>query len=221
MVQWSPAVFVRLLEFARRNGVEKRYNTYYIKGVATVQCNKFSINVYVKDSELHIYYNPVTGTYQAYQTPILSYVPSAGLLFAEGEKLCKELEKMSVSTPKVPGTGGMVSTPSLASNDSDAGVDTIIARLNLETNRLVARGETYKKAKEYVRLNFRECYEIIAYFGIDKPEVELIYAIYGREYQRAENVLSRIAMDCTEPECIQRIGQFFDECRKKLIKPPK
>lgn len=221
MVNWTPAVFTRLLDFARKNGVEKRYNTYYIKGVAIVQCNEISINVYLKGSELHVYHNPVTKAYQAYETPLLQTVSNPALLFAEGKKLCEMLADMVVGTSSVPGTAGMVSTPSLASNKSDVPIDLIMARLDLKTNRIIIRGETYKKAKEYVRLEYRECYEIVKYFGIDKVTAELLYSIYAKEYSRAESVLNRLAMDCTEPECIERIGKFFDMCRQKLISPPK
>jgi len=41
-------------------------------------------------------------------------------------------------------------------------------------------------------------------------------AIYAKQWDIAENVLTLLAMDCYEPECVMRIGKFIDQCRKVI-----
>jgi len=200
---------VKLLDYAKKNGVERRYNTYYIKGVALVQCNEVSINVTVAKDHLHIFYDPVVNMYFAYSMPFFYQYPNAQQLFNEGKKLCSELEKMA--------SGVIVSPPSLPPKNADAELDRIILALSLINNRVLTRGSEYYKAKDYVKSKYPECYEIVKYFGVKKDTVKLMEAIYAKQWDIAENVLTLLAMDCAEPECVVRIGKFIDMCREVII----
>jgi len=200
---------VRLLDYAKKNGVERRYNTFYIKGVALVQCNQVSINVTVAKDHLHVFYDPVVNAYFAYSMPFFYQYPNAQQLFNEGKKLCSELEKMV--------SGVIVSTPSLPPKNADAELDRIILSLSLKNDRVLTKGSEYYKAKDYVKSRYPECYEIVKYFGVKKDTVKLMEAIFAKQWDIAENVLTLIAMDCYEPECVARIGKFIDECRKVII----
>jgi hypothetical protein len=209
MPQWNPSIFTKLLDYAKKNGVERRYNTFYIKGVALVQCNQVSINVTVAKDHLHIFYDPVVNAYFAFSMPFFFQYPNAQQLFNEGKKLCSELEKMTL--------GVIVSPPSPPPKNADSDFDRIILSLSLMNDRVLIRSPEYYKAKDYVKLRYPECYEIVKYFGVKKETVKFMEAIYARQWDIAENTLTLLAMECTEPECVIKIGKFIDECRKVII----
>lgn len=209
MGNWTPATLVKLLDIAKKIPVEKRYNTYYIRGFALVQCNAVSINVTVKGDHLHMFYDPILNTYHAYTMPIFQTLTNAYQLFVEGKHLCEELEKL-VSGP-----------PSLPTNTQNADLDTILARLNLITGKVQARGEMYYKAKDYVKSHYPECFKIVKYFRYNKPALELLYSLYAGKWDTAESVLNVLAMGCSSPECVSEIGDFFNLCRETISKEGK
>ncbi|AOS58391.1 lipothrixviral structural protein [Sulfolobus islandicus filamentous virus 2] len=204
MPQWNLATFVKLLDYAKKNGIVKRYNTYYIKGVALVQCNQVSINVTVAKDHLHMFYDPVMNMYFAYSMPFFYQYPNAQQLFTEGKKLCEELEKLTPSATLTP------------PKSADLDLDRILAKLSITNDKVLTKGEEYKKAKEYTRTHYPECYAIVKEMGANKDTVKLIEAIFAREWETAERTLTLIAMDCVEPECISRLGKFIDLCRETI-----
>ena len=208
MPQWNPSIFTKLLDYAKRNGIERRYNTYYIKGVALVQCNEVSINVTVAKDHLHMFYDPIMNAYFAYSMPFFYQYPNAQQLYNEGKKLCSELEKM--------GSGVVVSSPSPPPKNADSDLDRIILSLSLRSDRVLTKGTEYHKSKDYVKSRYPECYEIVKYYGVKKETVKFMEAIYTKQWDIAENVLTLLAMECYEPECIGRIGKFIDLCRKVI-----
>jgi len=203
-------VFVRLSEYAKRNGVERRYNTYYIKGTAIVQCNEVSINVTVKDSHLHLFYDPISNTYRAYSMPIFYSYPNALQFFVEGKNLCKELEQMMNNV--------VVSPPSLPPPKPDSDLDTIIMKLSLDADKVIRNGSEYQKAKDYVKSRYPECYKIVSYFHYSKEAIKLMESIYVRDWSKAENTLTLLSMECSYPECVERIGSFIDDCKKIVVR---
>jgi len=203
-------VFIRLSEYAKRNGVERRYNTYYIKGTAIVQCNEVSINVTVKDSHLHVFYDPLSKTYRAYSMPIFYSYPNALQFFTEGKNLCKELEEMMSNV--------VVSPPSLPPPRPDSDLDTIIMKLSLDANKVIRTGSEYLKAKDYVKSRYPECYKIVTYFHYSKEAIKLMESIYVRDWSKAENTLTLLSMECNYPECVERIGSFIDSCKKTILR---
>lgn len=217
MVEWNPAIITKLVDYVHKNPVEKRFNTYYIKGVALIQCNATSINITVRDNHLHIYYDPVMNTYHSYSMPMFQIVPNAMLMFTEAKKLCSEAETKASSTPTIPGTTPPVSTPSLPSPTQDMDIDQLLAKLNLSSNKAIKRGITYRKAKEFVKARYPACFYIVRYFNYDKPSLELLYAIYAKEWTKAESILTGLAMECTSEDCVARMRGMFDECRKVII----
>ena len=210
MPQWNPSIFPKLLDYAKKNGIERRYNTYYIKGVALVQCNEVSINITVAKDHLHMFYDPVLNMYFAYSMPFFYQYPNAQQLYTEGKKLCEELGKMA--------SGVIVSTPSVPPKDIDAELDRIILSLSLKNNKVLVRGTEYHRARDYVKSRYPECYEIVKYMGVNKDTVKFMEAIFAKQWDIAENILTLLAMECAEPECVSRIGKFIDQCREVIIK---
>jgi len=206
MPQWNPSIFIKLLDYARRNGIERRYNTYYIRGIALVQCNEVSINVTVAKDHLHMFYDPVVNMFFAYSMPFFYQYTNAQQLFIEGKKLCEELEKMA--------SGIIVSPPSLPPKNADSDLDRIILSLSLRSDRAITKGTEYHKSKEYVKTRYPECYEIVRYLGIKKDTVKFMEAIFAKQWDIAENTLTLLAMECVDPECVEKIGKFIDECRR-------
>ena len=197
------------MDYAKKNGVERRYNTYYIKGVALVQCNQVSINVTVARDHLHMFYDPVVNAYFAYSMPFFYQYPNAQQLFNEGKKLCSELEKMA--------SGVIVSPPSPPPKRADEDLDRIILSLSLRNDRVLMRGSEYYRVKDYVKSRYPECYEIVKYFGVKKETVKFMEAIFAKQWDIAENMLTLLAMDCYEPECVMKIGKFIDQCREVIV----
>jgi hypothetical protein len=210
MPQWNPSIFPKLLDYARRNGIEKRYNTYYIRGVALVQCNEVSINVTVAKDHLHMFYDPVVNMHFAYSMPFFYQYPNAQQLYTEAKRLCGELEKMA--------SGVVVSPPSTPPKNADAELDRIILSLSLRSDRAVTKGTEYHRAKDYVKSRYPECYEIIKYLGVKKETVKFMESIFAKQWDIAENTLTLLAMECTEPECVSRVGKFIDQCREVIIR---
>jgi len=206
MPQWNPSIFLKLLDYAKKNGIERRYNTYYIKGVALVQCNEVSINVTVAKDHLHMFYDPVLNMYFAYSMPFFYQYDNAQQLYTEAKKLCSELEKMA--------SGVIVSPPSTPPKNIDAELDRIILSLTLKNDKVLARGVEYRRAKDYVKSRYPECYAIVKYFRTNKETVKFMESIFAKQWDIAENVLTLLAMECAEPECLNKIGKFIDECRK-------
>jgi len=210
MPQWNPSIFIKLLDYARRNGIERRYNTYYIKGVALVQCNEVSINVTVAKDHLHMFYDPIVNMYSAYSMPFFYQYPNAQQLYTEAKRLCSELEKMA--------SGVVVSPPSTPPKNADSDLDRIILSLSLRSDRAITKGTEYHRAKDYVKSRYPECYEIVKYLGIKKETVKFMESIFAKQWDIAENTLTLLAMECTEPECVSRVGKFIDQCREVITK---
>jgi len=198
-----------LLDYTKKNGVERRYNTYYIKGVALVQCNEVSINVTVAKDHLHMFYDPIVNAYFAYSMPFFYQYPNAQSLFMEAKKLCGELEKMSL--------GVVVSPPSTPPKNADADLDRIILSLSLRNDRVLTKGSEYYKARDYVKSRYPECYEIVKYLGVKKETVKFMESIYTKQWDIAENTLTLLAMECVEPECVAKTGKFIEQCRKVIV----
>ena len=190
------------MEYAKRNGIERRYNTFYIRGIALVQCNEVSINITVANSHLHMFYDPIASRYFAFSMPFFSQYINAPQLFAEGKKLCSELEKMMISPPSVP------------PKEADSELDRIILSLSLLSDRTLAKGAEYRRAKDYVKLRYPECYEIVRYLGVKKDTVKFMESIFARQWEIAENLLILLSMDCENPKCVDRIGKFIEQCSK-------
>jgi len=205
MPQWNPSIFTKLLDYAKKNGIERRYNTFYIKGVALVQCNEVSINVTVAKDHLHIFYDPVLNMYSAYSMPFFHQYPNALQLFTEGKKLCGDLENMA--------SGVIVSPPSTPPKKADLDLDKILVSLSLRNDKVKTKGSEYYRSKDFVKSRYPECYEIVKYYGSNKDTVKFMEAIFAKQWDIAENVLTLLAMECTEPECVSRIGKFIDKCR--------
>lgn len=190
------------MELAKRNGIERRYNTFYIKGIALVQCNEVSINITVADSHLHMFYDPVTNRYFAFSMPFFFEYVNAPQLFSEGIKLCSQLEEMPFSAPSVP------------SKQADSELDRIITSLSVLSDRTLPKGAEYRRAKDYVKLRYPECYEIVRYLGVKKDTVKFMESIFARQWEIAENLLILLSMDCENPKCVDRIGKFIEQCSK-------
>ena len=190
------------MELAKRNGIERRYNTFYIKGIALVQCNEVSINITVADSHLHMFYDPVTNRYFAFSMPFFFEYVNAPQLFSEGIKLCSQLEEMPFSAPSVP------------SKQADSELDRIITSLSVLSDRTLPKGAEYRRAKDYVKSKYPECYEIVRYFGVKKDTVKFMESIFARQWDIAENVLTLLSMECENPACVDRIGNFIERCGK-------
>ncbi|ACB37271.1 virion structural protein [Betalipothrixvirus uzonense] len=208
MVQWTPAIFPKLLDYAKKNGVERRFNTYYIKGVALVQCNEVSINVTVTNDHLHMFYDPVLNRYSAFSMPFYASYPNALQLFMEARALCSELEKM-VSAP-------VVSPASTPPKQGDFDLDRLIVKLSLKSGKSIARGSEWYRAKDYVHSRYPECWDVAKYFGLKGDVVKFVEAIFAHDFDRAGSILTLLAMDCSSPECVERIGHDIDECRKVI-----
>lgn len=204
MPQWNPAIIIKLLDYAKKNGIVKNYNTYYIKGVALVQCNQVSINVTIAKDHLHTFYDPVMNMYFAYSMPSFYQYPNAQQLFTEGKKLCEELDKITPSPQLTP------------PKNADLDLDRLIAKLSLANDKVLTKGEEYKKAKEYVRKHYPECYGIVKNMGVNKDTIKLVEAIFAREWDVAGRTLTLIAMECADPECVSRLGTFIDACRETI-----
>ena len=210
MPQWNPSIFPKLLDYARKNGIERRYNTYYIKGVALVQCNEVSINITVAKDHLHIFYDPVVNMYFAYSMPFFYQYPNPQVFFTEAKKLCEELGKMA--------SGVVVSPPSTPPKNIDSELDRIIVSLSLRNDKVLARGTEYRRAKDYTKSRYPECYEVVKHFGVNKETVKLMESIFAKQWDIAENVLTDLAMECSDPECVSKIGKFIDMCREVITK---
>ena len=208
MPQWNPSIFPKLLDYAKKNGIERRYNTYYIKGVALVQCNEVSINVTVAKDHLHIFYDPVVNMYFAYSMPFFFQYNNAQQFYTEAKKLCEELGKMA--------SGVVVSTPSVPPKNIDSELDRVILSLSLKNDKVLTKGSEYRRAKDYTKSRYPECYEIVKYFGIKKDTIKFMEAIFAKQWDIAENILNLLSMECSEPECVKDIGNFIDECRKVI-----
>lgn len=206
MTQWNPSIFVKLLDYAKKNGIVKRYNTYYIKGVALVQCNEVSINVTVARDHLHIFYDPVVNMYFAYSMPFFSQQPNALQLFMEGKKLCEELAKITPSTTLTP------------SKDANLDLDRLLVKLSLFNDQVLTKGEEFEKAKEYVKQYYPECYKVVRGVGFKKDTIKLLESIFAKDWDTAERTLTLIAMECYEPECVEKYGKYIDLCRETILK---
>jgi len=202
MPQWNPTIFLKLLEYAKKNGIERRYNTFYIKGIALVQCNEVSINITVANSHLHMFYDPIANRYFAFSMPFFFQYINAPQLFSEGIKLCSQLEEMPFSAPSVP------------PKQADSELDRIITSLSVLSDRTLAKGAGYRRAKDYVKSRYPECYEIVRYLGVKKDTVKFMESIFARQWDIAENVLTLLSMDCENPECVEKIGKFIERCGK-------
>jgi len=165
--------------------------------------------VTVAKDHLHMFYDPVVNMYFAYSMPFFYQYPNAQQLFGEGKKLCSELEKMA--------SGVIVSPPSPPPKNADSELDRIILSLSLRNDKVLMKGSEYYKTKDYVKSRYPECYEIVKYFGVKKETVKFMEAIYAKQWDIAENVLTLLAMDCYEPECVMRIGKFIDQCREVIV----
>ena len=157
-----------------------------------------------------MFYDPVMNMYFAYSMPFFFQYTNALQLYTEGKKLCSELEKMA--------SGVIVSPPSTPPKNIDADLDKIIVSLSLRNDKAIAKGSEYYRSKDYVKSRYPECYEIVKYYGIKKDTIKFMESIFARQWDIAENILTSLAMECIEPECISRIGKFIDQCRDVIIK---
>jgi hypothetical protein len=157
-----------------------------------------------------MFYDPVMNMYFAYSMPFFYQYPNAQQLYTEGEKLCGELEKMA--------SGVVVSPPSTPPKNADMDLDRIIVSLSLKNDNVLTRGTEYRRAKDYVKSRYPECYEIVKYFGTNKDTVKFMESIFAKQWDIAENTLTLLAMECAEPECVSRIGKFIDQCREVIVK---
>ena len=192
------------MEYAKRNGIERRYNTFYIRGIALVQCNEVSINITVANSHLHMFYDPIANAYFAFSMPFFFQYANAPQLFSEGIKLCSQLQEMPFSQPSVP------------PKKADSELDRIIASLSVLSDRTLAKGAGYHRAKDYVKSRYPECYEIVRYFGVKKDTVKFMESIFARQWDTAENILTLLSMECENSECVDRVGKFIERCGKVI-----
>jgi len=143
--------------------------------------------------------------YSAYSMPFFHQYPNALQLFTEGKKLCGDLENMA--------SGVIVSPPSTPPKKADLDLDKILVSLSLRNDKVKTKGSEYYRSKDFVKSRYPECYEIVKYYGSNKDTVKFMEAIFAKQWDIAENVLTLLAMECTEPECVSRIGKFIDKCR--------
>ena len=148
--------------------------------------------------------------YSAYSMPFFYQYPNAQQLYTEAKRLCSELEKMV--------SGVVVSPPSTPPKNADSDLDRIILSLSLRSDRAITKGTEYHRAKDYVKSRYPECYEIVKYLGIKKETVKFMESIFAKQWDIAENTLTLLAMECTEPECVSRVGKFIDQCREVITK---
>jgi len=149
-----------------------------------------------------MFYDPVTNRYFAFSMPFFFEYVNAPQLFSEGIKLCSQLEEMPFSAPSVP------------SKQADSELDRIITSLSVLSDRTLPKGAEYRRAKDYVKSRYPECYEIVRYLGVKKDTVKFMESIFARQWEIAENVLTLLSMDCENPKCVDRIGKFIEQCSK-------
>jgi len=152
-----------------------------------------------------MFYDPVVNMYFAYSMPFFYQYPNPQIFFTEAKRLCGELEKMA--------SGVVVSPPSIPPKNADSDLDRIILSLSLRSDRAITKGTEYHRAKDYVKSRYPECYEIVKYLGVKKETVKFMESIFAKQWDIAENMLTLLAMECVDPECVERIGKFIDECR--------
>jgi len=166
--------------------------------------------VTVAKDHLHMFYDPVVNMYSAYSMPFFYQYSNAQQLYTEAKRLCGELEKMA--------SGVVVSPPSTPPKNADSDLDRIILSLSLRSDRAITKGTEYHRAKDYVKSRYPECYEIVKYLGVKKETVKFMESIFAKQWDIAENTLTLLAMECTEPECVSRVGKFIDQCREVIIR---
>ena len=110
-------------------------------------------------------------------------------------------------------SGVIVSPPSTPPKKADLDLDKILVSLSLRNDKVKTKGSEYYRSKDFVKSRYPECYEIVKYYGSNKDTVKFMEAIFAKQWDIAENVLTLLAMECTEPECVSRIGKFIDKCR--------
>jgi len=149
-----------------------------------------------------MFYDPIVNRYFAFSMPFFFQYVNAPQLFSEGIKLCSQLEEMPFSAPSV------------LPKQADSDLDRIITSLSVLSDRTLAKGAEYRRAKDYVKSRYPECYEIVRYLGVKKDTVKFMESIFARQWEIAENVLTLLSMDCENPECVDRIGKFIERCGK-------
>jgi len=188
--------------------------------------------VTVAKDHLHIFYDPVLNMYSAYSMPFFYQYPNALQFFAEGKKLCGDLENMA--------SGVVVSPPSMPSKNADSDLDRILNALSIfnnkaqirindeeqtginvkEETRMTVKKQTgrsnYYSIRDYVKSRYHECYKIVSYFGFKKETIEFMETIYNKQWDKAGDILTRLTFECDNEECANKIGKFIDMCAKVI-----